>query len=71
MCYAGLKSSKNCVGSLDFSNENKANTVSQAGESTFNNFDQTDIMGIVSMTDFDMKSHTNKKQSSGRRWENV
>ena len=66
MCYARLKSSKNCVGSLDYSNDNKGNTVSVAGESTFNNFDQTDMMGMVSGTDIDMKLHTNKRQGRVR-----
>jgi len=66
LCYARLKSSKNCVGSLDYSNDNKGNTVSVAGESTFNNFDQTDMMGMVSGTDIDMKLHSNKRQGRGR-----
>ena len=70
MCYARLKSSKNCVGSLDYSNDNKGNTVSVAGESTLNYFDQTDMMGMVSGTDLEMKPHSNKRQSSGKGREN-
>jgi hypothetical protein len=44
--------------------------VSVAGESTLNYFDQTDMMGMVSGTDLDMKPHSNKRQSSGKGREN-
>ncbi len=44
--------------------------MSVAGESTLNYFDQTDMMGMVSGTDLEMKPHSNKRQSSGKGREN-